>query len=83
MRNALANITDEQVATILKHALEPKALLQTVVSKITLDPDTYECQIQLSVAYVVLRRPQSLWTIGRSCVALYVLPCRCVESQRK
>ena len=45
VRNALANITDEQVATILKDAVEPKALLNTVVSRITLDPDTHECQI--------------------------------------
>ena len=46
VRNALANITDEQVATILKDAVEPKALLNTVVSRITLDPGTHECQDQ-------------------------------------
>jgi site-specific DNA recombinase len=45
VRNALANITDEQVATFLKDAVEPKALLNTVVSRITLDPGTHECQI--------------------------------------
>ena len=45
VREALANITDEQIATILREAVEPTALLKTVVSKITLDPGTHECQI--------------------------------------
>jgi hypothetical protein len=45
VRDALANITDDQVATVLKEAADPKALLATVVDRITLDPDTLECQI--------------------------------------
>ena len=44
-RNALANITDDQVATVLKEAADPKALLKTVVGRITLDPGTLACQI--------------------------------------
>lgn len=44
-REALAKITDDQAATVLKEAVDPKALLNTVVSRITLDPDTLECQI--------------------------------------
>lgn len=44
-RIALANITDDQVATVLKESADPKALLKTVVSRITLDPGTLECQI--------------------------------------
>ncbi len=45
VRDALANITDDQVATVLKDAADPKTLLATVVDRITLDPDTLECQI--------------------------------------
>ena len=44
-RIALANITDDQVATVLKESADPKALLKTVVNRITLDPGTLECQI--------------------------------------
>jgi hypothetical protein len=45
VRAALANITDDQVAAILRESADPKALLKTVVGRITLDPDTMACQI--------------------------------------
>lgn len=44
-RAALANITDDQVATVPKESANPKAWLKTVVSRITLDQETLECQI--------------------------------------
>jgi len=44
-RIALANITDDRVATVLKESADPKALLKTVVNRVTLDPGTLECQI--------------------------------------
>ena len=44
-RIALANITNDQVASVLKESADLKALLKTVVSRITLDPGTLECQI--------------------------------------
>lgn len=69
VREALANITDDQVATILRDAVEPTALLNTVVSKITLDPDTHECQIHYELPmWLSVASPRGLIRIafGRS-----------------
>ena len=44
-RAALANITEDQVAAIVRESADPKAILKTVVGRITLDPDTMACQI--------------------------------------
>jgi hypothetical protein len=65
VRNALASITDEQVATVLKDAVEPTALLKTVVSRITLNPDTQECQIHYQLPmWLNVASPRGLIRIG-------------------
>lgn len=39
------DVADDQMAAVVRDSADPKALLKTVVGRITLDPDTMACQI--------------------------------------
>lgn len=75
---ALAKITHDQVAVVLRESADPKALLKTVVSRITLDPDSMACQIHYQL-------PSEL----RACISRFpfaagpVQSVKCKERQRR
>ena len=48
-RQAMANITEDQVAGILAEAVDEKAVLTSMVTRIELDPVSGDCQVQYSL----------------------------------